>query len=181
MGTLIIESWAVSLFQLGLSPFFLHIVWYETMLWLQEKNNVDNTPMFQLLLSSAVQSQGHFIFSHCPASNGLGGYKELGGDRARTVALNWPKGYPIPYGIMWKKKLKMGSWWGRLPLPGNQVGTGQWVVSNCLCITHFVCTYLLSQLLSFFPLLFFCLSKQFLSRPTNSASLFLFLILSSEV
>jgi len=31
------------------------------MFWFEEKNNVDNTPMFSLLLGSAVQSQGLFI------------------------------------------------------------------------------------------------------------------------
>ena len=52
--------------------------------------------------------------------------KELGGDRTRTIDLNWPKGYFIPYDIMWKEFRRggcschsscgaqecMGHWWG---------------------------------------------------------------------
>ena len=53
------------------------------------KKNVDNILMFQLLLSSAVQSQRHFSFSASwtamPA--GGGGHKDLGWDRTRTTDL----------------------------------------------------------------------------------------------
>lgn len=31
----------------------------------------------------------------------MGGNKELGGDRTRTADLNWPRGCPTPYGVMW--------------------------------------------------------------------------------
>jgi len=31
------------------------------------------------------------------------GLKELGGNRIRTAGLNWPKGYSIPYDIMWEE------------------------------------------------------------------------------
>lgn len=41
-----------------------------------------------------------FSFSYCPASEGAAGYKELGGERARTADLSQPKGYSIPYDIM---------------------------------------------------------------------------------
>jgi len=52
--------------------------------------------MFQLLLSSAAQSQGHFSFLYGSACEELGLLKELGGDRTTTADINWPKGY-IPY------------------------------------------------------------------------------------
>ena len=49
-------------FQLRWSWFFLHGIWYDVAVWLQEKNNVDNTLMLWLLLSSATWSQGHCRF-----------------------------------------------------------------------------------------------------------------------
>lgn len=55
--------------------------------------------------SVLVQSQGHFNFSYCLASNGLGDQKELGGDRIRTVDLNWSKAHSITFDIM-QKNLK---------------------------------------------------------------------------
>lgn len=73
------------------------------MFWFKEKDSVDNTQMVWLLLSSAVQSQGRLSFSASTAAEGAGGHKELGGNRTRTAALNWPKGYSVPYGIMQKQ------------------------------------------------------------------------------
>lgn len=61
------------------------------MIWIEEKNGVDNTAMFQLVLSSTTQSQGHSSNLYCPASEGLGD-KELGEDRTGTNNPDWPKG-----------------------------------------------------------------------------------------
>ena len=38
-----------------------------------------------------------FSFSYCPAREGSGGHKELGGDRIKTADLNCPKGYSTDY------------------------------------------------------------------------------------
>ena len=51
----------------------------DVVFWIYSENYVDNTPMFQLLQSRAVQSQGHCSFWCCPASEGLGGGGEKGG------------------------------------------------------------------------------------------------------
>jgi len=45
-------------------------------------------------------------FTCCPASKGAGEHRELGWDRTTTANLNWPKGYSIPYSIMWKGSLR---------------------------------------------------------------------------
>lgn len=58
--------------------------------------------MFQFLLSRATQCKGNFSSSYCPDNEeSVGGNKELGGDRTRTADLNWPRGCPTPYGVMW--------------------------------------------------------------------------------
>ena len=103
---------------------FLHHVWYGATFWFQEQNNVDNS--LQLLLSSALQSQGHFGFSAShilPTVRRLEGHKKPGRDRTRTADLKQPKGYSIPYDIV-------GQEW--LPPLRYLLGIGQWVVINCI-------------------------------------------------
>ena len=79
------------------------------MFWLWEKNNVDNTVMFSVLLSTAAQSQGCFSFSASHASKGPGKHKGAGGDTTSTADLRWPKGYSIIYSIMWGNYKTEGS------------------------------------------------------------------------
>ena len=71
--------------------------------WFWKKNSVDNKPMFLLLLSSAVQSQGYFssqlLIPSCKRGR-LRGHKELGRDKTKTVDLKRLKKYSIPYDIM---------------------------------------------------------------------------------
>ena len=75
-----------------------------------------------------------FRFMCCPAS------EELGGDRARTAALNWPKGYPILYGGMWKNYKTGVSWPRGLPLFRDWLGIGQQaVIKNEKLENHFLC------------------------------------------
>lgn len=38
------------------------------------------------------------------AEQRLQGAKDMGGERARTTDLDWPKGYPIPYDVMLSNK-----------------------------------------------------------------------------
>ena len=66
----------------------------------KRKNNLDSTVMFQSLLSSAVQRQGHVSFSAAyPASERVEGAQFAPPDRTRTADLNWPKGYFMPYNV----------------------------------------------------------------------------------
>jgi len=56
-------------------------------------------------------SQGHFSFSHCPASKELGLHQELEEDTARPADPGRPKRYSTSYGIMlsrksWEKRRK---------------------------------------------------------------------------
>lgn len=55
-------------------------------------------------------SQGHFSFSDCPAREGMDVHKELRGDRTRTAHPNWPKGCPIPHGMMLNYKTGGVGW-----------------------------------------------------------------------
>jgi len=69
-----------------------------------EGNNVENTLIFYLLLSSAIQSQEHFSSSGCPTSKGLVG-TTAGRGQNQNTDLDWPKGHSILYGFTWKYKL----------------------------------------------------------------------------
>lgn len=51
-----------------------------------------------------VQCQG-FLPSTPPPASRLGVDKNLEGDTAGTADLSWPKGYPIPYNVMFSNKL----------------------------------------------------------------------------
>jgi len=64
------------------------------------------TLIFSYCSAVLTQSQGHFNFSSCPASEELEAHKELGKDRTRTTDPNWPEGHPIPYGA----RLSNESW-----------------------------------------------------------------------
>jgi len=80
-------------------------------LWFLEKSNVDNIAMLLVAADQCCAEPKTLSFSYCPTNGGVGAQgagrhrrlKELGGDRIRTVDLNWPKGYSIPYDIMWKE------------------------------------------------------------------------------
>jgi len=64
--------------------------------------------------------------------------KKLGGDRIRTADLNWPRGYSIPYDIMWKK---LGRRWEFISLlllegpPGHWAGGGEQLLVHHLLYT----------------------------------------------
>lgn len=89
---------------------FLHRALY---VWASAENNIDNTEMFQLLLSNVAPGQGLLSFSRCLARVELRLRKEMGGDRTRKADSNWPKGYVIPYVIMLNcnSGVKMKEWW----------------------------------------------------------------------
>jgi len=78
---------------------FLHRGSYNAEFWIFDENSVDNTPIFQLLLSSAC-TELLFGFSCCPACNGLRVLKELQGRRTRIANPKWPRGYPIQYSVL---------------------------------------------------------------------------------
>lgn len=61
------------------------------MFWICHEDNVDNTEMFWLLLST-VQHQGLFCFSPVLPASGLGVHRKLGGV---TADPNWPKGISV--------------------------------------------------------------------------------------
>ena len=86
--------------------FFLHSVWYDAMLWLWQKNNIDNTPGFLVIAEQCCTEPRTFQLLRLPCQwEGLMGYKELGGDRARPADLHWSKGYSVPYNI--RKQIKL--------------------------------------------------------------------------
>ena len=58
------------------------------MVWICAESSVDNTGLFQLLLSSAYTEPRPFLPLTHPTSEGLGGHKGLGGDTARTADPN---------------------------------------------------------------------------------------------
>lgn len=110
------------------------------MLWLQEKNNVDNATnvadqgctepgTFQLLVLSWEGAQG------------------AGWDWTRIADLNWPKGYYISYDIMPKKKhLKYGGELARKAAAAQGLA-GHW--STCgeqLLLNHLFITIILFSL-----------------------------------
>jgi len=51
-----------------------------------------------------MQSQGYFSSSHCLAREELRANRELGGDRTGTADPEWPKGCPMPCGVMLSNK-----------------------------------------------------------------------------
>lgn len=114
------------------------------------ENGICNTSVFYFL-SSAAQSQRDFSF---PASQtvltgrGQKEHRELG-ENSRTADLNWLEGYRY-IDIMWKKNLKNS---GMLAL-GTETAWGQWIVSNCLCITYFVYIIIITITFSFFSSIF---------------------------
>lgn len=61
------------------------------MFWICHEDNVDNTEMFWLLLSTA-QHQGLFCFSPVLPASGLAVHRKLGGV---TGDPNWPKGISV--------------------------------------------------------------------------------------
>jgi len=102
--------------------------WLHTDVSVVAEQRCTETRMFQFSVSHSA----------LPAM-GLGGHKNLGGDRTRTADLNWPKGYPIPHGTVWTNYKT--SWLGSLLLFGVWLDIGQWVVSRsavALCIHCFV-------------------------------------------
>lgn len=100
---------------------FLSSSWYKAVFWIQDENNVDNTLMFQFLLSSACSKSRTFSAFHTalPAHR-LGVHKRLGGDATKTADPNWTKGYSIPYDIILNTKTG-----GRWPRDGDWLGFGQ--------------------------------------------------------
>lgn len=98
-----------------------------------DKNSIDNTSVAWLL-----QSTAHSIkpFSASGSVRRLRVHKELKGSAARTADPKWPKGCPIPYGVMLHDKMwgSQGCWC---------LGTG-WALDHwwraivffitCLCI-----------------------------------------------
>ena len=102
-----------------------------------EMSTVDNKLMLYLVLRSTYTKSGFFISSHCPASEELGMHKVAGGDRKRRADPNWPKGCPVPYGIMLNNKTVRVGQRNQLLL-GVWLGISLWVVSNCMCVTCFV-------------------------------------------
>lgn len=148
--------------------FFPLHVWYDAMLWLWEKNNIENTLMFYLLLSNDCTEPRMFQFlvlSH--QWEGLRRHTELGRDRSWTADLNWPEGCSIPYDIMrrkinWKNGRELAV--GQLLL-GDWVSIGQRILS--LHITCFVNTlYIITITIPIFSFFSFLLNT-FLSQPTS--------------
>ena len=98
--------------------------------------------MFQLLFWVSYRTEDSFSFSASRTSltvKRLLGHKELEGDRTKTVDLNWPRVYTIPYDVTWRNYKTKGTWtmWGSYCL-----GTVWTLVSRswaiALCITCFV-------------------------------------------
>lgn len=76
------------------------------MFWTCDQTNVDRTVMFQLLLYStdAAPRPPLFLTLHCQASR-LMVHETLGEDTAGTADPNLPKGYSVPYDVMFSNKI----------------------------------------------------------------------------
>lgn len=148
---------------------FLYSIGHGAMFSLQEKNNIDNTTMFQLLLSSTAWSQEHFSFSASSTVLPARRWEEWEedtrswGDRTRTPNLNWPKGYSAPYDTKKPIKLRVVVQWGSCCSETGWASIGRWL-AILLCLIHFVKyihTYVIFTVISFS---LFCLTKQHLSQ-----------------
>lgn len=124
---------------------------------------------FSLLLNRVLQyrakdiSVSHLLVLSCQWG-GLGGHQELGGYRMRTSKLSCPKSYSIPHNIMWKR-LGNGRELIRQANTAGRLGISQWVMSNCSCITCFVCMFytIIITIIIFFP--FSVLASNFKINP----------------
>lgn len=93
--------------------------------WIYDQNNIDCTPMFQLLISSHLHSSASvktFSSSHpVPAACRLRMHNRFGGITAGISDSNWPEGYSILYVIMLSDK----SWGG-----GKKEEEGTFIVTT---------------------------------------------------
>ena len=103
------------------------------MFWYQEKNSVIHTSMLQLLLSSALQSQGLLASLTILPARGMGQHKESGWKRTWRPDLKCQKGY----GMSYVKTLTLmgGRYW---------LGIGLWVVNTCV-LYHLFCKYIYTR------------------------------------
>lgn len=127
---------------------FLCSLWHDAMYWLWEKNNTDNTPMYSccwtMLYGAKDISLPQLLMLSCQWER-LQGHKDLREDRTRTAHPTRPKGYSIPYGIIWKTHKTEGSWPGGLLLLRNWLGISKWW-AIVLCIICFVNVYIYLKL-----------------------------------
>lgn len=100
-----------------------------------------------MLLEQCSQQVKDISFSHLTARAEAGVHQKLGGDRTKTGDPTWPKGYPIPYGIMLNHKTRENLLGGLLLL-ADWLGNGQLVLSN------YILHYLFHVFFFFFPLFF---------------------------
>lgn len=163
--------------------FFLLSVWYDATFCLWEKNSIDNTPVFQLFLNSAVQD----VSSSCtvlPAKGVcVGGWGEWWGTRRCNGAdlgqLTQTGQSDIPnHMTSCEKTIKLRSvGQGGQPLFRVWLGLGQQVVSNfIICFINILYFYHY-----YYYTFSFCLSKLFLSQPTSSTCFLSFFFWSSSI
>lgn len=122
----------------GIELMFFLVVGTVVCLRFRMKNIVDNTLMFQLLLSSAYARSRTFKLC-TPSSKQAQIAKKLGGNRDRTTDPDWQKGYLMPYApcsaYKLGRKLALGPWLG------NWLGISPIVVRNCFHLHHFSCVF----------------------------------------
>lgn len=90
--------------------------------------------MIWLLLSIAYTASIPSVPCSYPSVNRLGVVKRLEGDTAETADPGWPKGYPIPYNIMFNDK--MGSF-SKVAVAQGLAGHLR-VGGNFFCINFFL-------------------------------------------
>jgi len=109
--------------------------------WIWDENNVDNTLMLYLLLSSVYMKSRTFSFSHCPASEEAGHAKEAGkGTQPGQLTQTGQRDIPYRMTLRWTSKL-----WGSWPASGGCcLGTGWpsvsrwWAIALCIpCIFYY--------------------------------------------
>lgn len=130
------------------------------------------TGVLELFRAALTPCQGLLWLSGCTASKEAG----LGGGRPRTADPSWPKGCPVPHGIMISSKTGK-NWLGGLLLLRDWLGISWLVASKCI-LHHF---FLLLLLFLFFVcLLVFVCFPFLLNCPSQRTSSHIFTFFSSS-
>lgn len=90
--------------------------------------------MIWLLLNIVCTASIPSVPCSYPSENRLDVVKSLGGDTAETADSRWPKGYPMPYNIIFSDK--MGSF-SKVAVPQGLAGHLP-AAGDCFCISFFL-------------------------------------------